>query len=171
MTDRDLTNQELRLTNEELLTSNEELQSSNEELATAKEELESSNEELHTVNDELNLRNAELKQASDDLFNLITSAHIAVVLLDSKLRVRHYTAAAERILKLIPADIGQAIDEVNLGLRVEGLRQICLEMIQSGKPMEKQVFDQRGHAFEMNLRPYAKASGHEREGVVTETAM
>ena len=166
LTDRDLTHEELRTSNDELLSTNEEMQSSNEELATAKEELESSNEELRTVNDELNQRHMELRQVSDDLSNLISSAYLAIVLLDSQLRVRHYTPAAERIMKLIPADIGAGIDTVNLGLRLEKIEQICHDVLHKGEPNERRVFDQKGHMYAMSVRPYLTAKECQCEGVV-----
>ncbi len=81
-------NEELQASNEEVQSANEELQSINEELETSKEELESTNEELTTVNDEMTNRNTELNRVNSDLFNLQTSTHLVIVLLNRDLTIR-----------------------------------------------------------------------------------
>ncbi|HEX5446919.1 MAG TPA: CheR family methyltransferase, partial [Pirellulales bacterium] len=86
--DLEITNEELQSANEEVLSSNEELQSTNEELDTAKEELQSTNEELNTLNEELHSRNEELSRVNSDLFNLLGSVQLAVVMVDRGLRIR-----------------------------------------------------------------------------------
>ena len=105
--DLEAANEELQSANEEILSSNEELQSTNEELDTAKEELQSTNEELNTVNDELQARNEELSRANSDLLNLLSSVQIAVVMVTSDLRIRRFTPMAEKVLNLIPGDVGR----------------------------------------------------------------
>jgi two-component system CheB/CheR fusion protein len=99
--EHEATTEELRSANEEILSSNEELQSTNEELQTAKEEMQSANEELRTVNDELNNRNTELARANDDLVNLFAGVNIPIVMVNRELRIRRYTAPAERLLNVI----------------------------------------------------------------------
>jgi len=123
--DKDASNEELQAANEEILSSNEELQSTNEELQTAKEELESTNEELHTVNEELNIRNLELTQANNDLVNLLSSVNIAMVMLGGDLRIRRVTPQAEKLLGLIPTDIGRPITNIRPNIDVPDLEQMC----------------------------------------------
>ena len=103
------TNEELKASNEEVTSINEELQSANEELETGKEELQALNEELVTVNTQLQSKLLELEALTNDLDNLLSSTDIAVVFLDTELRVRRFTPAVSDLLELIPADIGRPL--------------------------------------------------------------
>src|SRR5262245_46383409 len=109
-------NEELQSANEEILSSNEELQSTNEELDTAKEELQSTNEELNTVNEELHSRNEELSRANSDLMNLIATVDITILIVSADLRIRRFTPMAERMLNLIPGDVGRPIGHIKPNL-------------------------------------------------------
>ena len=100
---QEATNEELRSTMEEAQSSNEELQSTNEELETAKEELQSGNEELQTLNEELKNRNQALGRLNDDLANLQTNIDASVVIVDSDLKIRRFTASAQELLKISPS--------------------------------------------------------------------
>jgi two-component system CheB/CheR fusion protein len=93
--EQESTNEELRAALEEVQSSNEELQSTNEELETAKEELQSTNEELNTLNEELGNRNRELTRMHDDLNNLFSNIDVAVIVLDSNLKIRLFNPTAE----------------------------------------------------------------------------
>src|SRR5690349_20562313 len=138
-------NEELQSANEEVQSANEELQSINEELETSKEEIQSSNEELATVNDELQHRNAELAQSNDDLTNLLSSVQMAIVMLGRDLRIRRFTPAAEKLLNLIPADVGRPIADIKLNFGVDDLEQMALEAIESMSAREREVKDRDGH--------------------------
>src|SRR6202041_2527113 len=105
--EHETTTEEFKSAHEEVLSANEELQSTNEELETAKEELQSTNEELTTLNDELRHTNLELGEVNNDLINLLRSVNIPVVMVGRDLRIRRFTPAAHRTLKLIPSDVGR----------------------------------------------------------------
>ena len=147
-------NEELKSANEEILSSNEELQSTNEELETAKEELQSTNEELSTVNDELRQRNQELGEANNDLNNLFSSANLPIIVLDSNLRIRRFTASAEKILNVIPTDIGRPIGHLNLNIPIPDLEPLLLDAIDSVSIKEREVQDDEGHWYSLRIRPY-----------------
>jgi len=152
--DKDASNEELQAANEEILSSNEELQSTNEELQTAKEELESTNEELHTVNEELNIRNLELTQANNDLVNLLSSVNIAMVMLGGDLRIRRVTPQAEKLLGLIPTDIGRPITNIRPNIDVPDLEQMIVEVINTVTVQEREVRDREGHWYLLRILPY-----------------
>ncbi len=104
----------LQQTVEELESANEELQAGNEELMAANEELQSTNEELHAVNEELYSVNAEhelkiqeLRATTSDLNNLIRATDLAILFLDSDVRLRMFTPAATEIFPVRPGDIGR----------------------------------------------------------------
>ncbi|HEY4592827.1 MAG TPA: CheR family methyltransferase, partial [Thermoanaerobaculia bacterium] len=114
-------NEELQSANEEIQSANEELQSINEELETSKEEIQSSNEELATVNDELQARNFELSHSNNDLTNLLASVQMPIVMLGPDLRLRRFTPAAEKLLNLIPSDIGRPIENIRPNVDIPNL--------------------------------------------------
>ncbi len=163
--EQEASNEELRSANEEIQSSNEELQSTNEELQTAKEELQSTNEELHTVNDELENRNAELGRLNDDLTNLLSSINIPMVMLDNERKIRRFTPMAEKVLSLIPSDIGRPLRDINPNIDVRDLDSILLDVTETLRIHESEVMDAKGRWHSMRIRPY-KTSGNRIDGVV-----
>jgi two-component system CheB/CheR fusion protein len=159
------TNQELRAANEEIQSSNEELQSTNEELETAKEELQSTNEELTTVNEELHNRQLELIQVNNDLHNLINSVHVPIVILGQDLKIRRFTPMAEKVLKVIPTDVGRPLSDINVDLSVEDLPRLIAEVTESLTTKELDVQDGEGRWYSLRLRPYRTAE-NKIDGVV-----
>jgi two-component system CheB/CheR fusion protein len=158
-------NEELQSANEEILSSNEELQSTNEELDTAKEELQSTNEELNTLNDELHARNEELTRVNGDLVNLLGSVQIAVVIVDNDLRIRRFTPVAERMLNLIPADVGRPITQVRPNVDVPDLGKLIADVIDRVATVEREVVDLEGRWYSLRVRPY-KGLENRIEGAV-----
>lgn len=152
--EQERTNEELQSANEEILSSNEELQSTNEELETAKEELQSTNEELTTVNDELHTRNAELGQVNNDLVNLLNSVQIPIVMLGGDLRIRRFTPLAERVLNLIPTDVGRPLSDLRPNLLVPEFERLIAEVMDSLTPKEVEVQDREGRWHSLRIRPY-----------------
>jgi two-component system CheB/CheR fusion protein len=159
------TTQELRSANEEIQSSNEELQSTNEELETAKEELQSTNEELTTVNEELNSRQLELLQVNNDLTNLINSVHLPIIILSHDLRIRRFTPMAEKVLNVIPSDIGRPLSDLNLNLEVSDLLHLIADVVDSLTTKEIEVQDRGGRRYAMRVRPY-KTAENKIDGVV-----
>jgi two-component system CheB/CheR fusion protein len=152
--DLEAANEELQSANEEVLSSNEELQSTNEELDTAKEELQSTNEELSTLNEELHGRNEELSRANSDLVNLLGSVQIAIVIVSNDLRIRRFTPMAERILNLIPGDVGRPIGHIKPNIQCPELESLILQAVDSVEATERVVVDQQGNRYSMRIRPY-----------------
>lgn len=158
--------EELQSANEEIQSANEELQSINEELETSKEEIQSSNEELVTVNEELNHRNMELGRVNNDLTNLLGSVQVPIVIVGHDFRIRRFTAAAERLLKLIPSDVGRPLADINLNLaNAPDLEPLLVEVLETVSTLEREVQDRRGCWYALRLRPY-KTSDNRIDGVV-----
>jgi two-component system, chemotaxis family, CheB/CheR fusion protein len=159
------TNEELRSANEEIQSSNEELQSINEELETAKEELQSTNEELTTVNEELQNRNDEMSRVNNDLNNLLSSVNIPIVMLGTDLHLRRFTPVTERVMNLIPSDIGRPITDIKSNLRIPDLRQLVTRVVDSLEIHESEVEDNDGKWYSMRIRPY-RTMDNKIDGVV-----
>ena len=162
---QEATNEELQSANEEILSSNEELQSTNEELETAKEELQSANEELTTVNEELRSRNHEITQANNDLTNLLSSIDVAVVMLGSDLTIRRFTPEAQKLLGLIPGDVGRPFGNINAGLNMTDLRNIVVQVMGDLIPIERPVALRSGGVYRMRFTPY-RTNENKIEGAV-----
>ncbi|MCU1238417.1 MAG: ATPase [Candidatus Solibacter sp.] len=146
--------EELKAANEEARSANEELQSTNEELRTAKEELQSSNEELTTVNDELKHRNEELRLSNDDLTNVLGAATIPILMVGMDLRLRRFTPAAERLLRLGPSDVGQPIANVQHGFKLLDVNQKLRLAIEHLEIHHERAQDRQGRWFEVFVRPF-----------------
>ncbi len=156
---QEATNEELRTTMEEAQSSNEELQSTNEELETAKEELQSSNEELKTLNDELKNRNQTLAQLNDDLDNLTKNVDAAIVVVDKGLKVRMLSPSAQKVLNLVPNEIGLPITSIKLNVLVENLEGTIYEVIAKLNGVSREVRDTQGRYYDMRIRPYITQEG------------
>jgi len=151
---QDAVNEELRSANEEILSSNEELQSTNEELETAKEELQSTNEELTTVNEQLHYRNLELSLVNNDLTNLLSSTMIPVVMVSGDMRIRRFTPQAKRVMNLLPTDVGRPISDIKPNVQVADLDHLIGEVIETVRPIEREVMDHQGKWYMLRVHPY-----------------
>jgi len=161
----EVANEELQSAGEEVQSSNEELQSVNEELETSKEELESSNEELTTLNEELNNRNMEMSRLNSDLVNLLGSVQIPILMLDGGLRIRRFTPAAERLLNLLPIDVGRPIGDLKLNLDYPDLERLITEVIDTVSVKEREARDNAGRWHLLRVHPY-RMPDNEVDGAV-----
>jgi two-component system CheB/CheR fusion protein len=158
-------NEELKTANEEALSSMEELQSTNEELETAKEELQSSNEELVTLNEQLQNRNLELTRVSDDLSNLISGVDVPIIILDGERRIRRFTPAAQRLLGMLPGDVGRPIGDLRIGVNVPDLNQLISSVIVKADELGREVQGDDGRWYSLRIRPFRTAE-QKIEGVL-----
>jgi two-component system CheB/CheR fusion protein len=147
-------NEELRSAYEEIQSSNEELQSTCEELETTKEEVESTNEELTTVNEELRDRNRKLAAASSDLANVFASTEIPILIVDSDLLVRRFTPVAQRVIKIIPTDVGRPLGDLRLRVRLPNLEARTAAVIRDLSIGQVDVQDDQDQWWSLTIRPY-----------------
>lgn len=147
-------NEELRAANEEIQSANEELQSTNEELETTKEEVQSTNEELTTVNEELRHRNRELQSISGDLTNVLSSTTIPIIIVGRDLRLRRFTPASDRVMKVIPTDAGRPLGDVKLLVSLPNLEQQIQQTIETLETTRQEVRAEDGRWWELTIRPY-----------------
>jgi len=153
--EHDSASEEFKSANEEMLSANEELQSTNEELETAKEELQSTNEELITLSEELQNRNLELTEVNNDLLNLLGNVSIPVVIVGQDLHIRRFTPPAQKLLNLLPGDVGRRMSEIRPNIEVEDLGQFARESIENVGPVEREVQEKKtGAWYLMRARPY-----------------
>ena len=123
------------------------MQSTNEELETAKEELQSTNEELTTLNEELRHANLELDEVNNDLLNFLRSVNIPVVMVGRDLRIRRFTPAAHKTMKLIPSDLGRLITDLQPDIQIPDFESQIRQVIDSLITKEIEVQDNGGHWY------------------------
>jgi two-component system CheB/CheR fusion protein len=150
----DASTEELQASGEEMQSSNEELQSINEELETSKEELESAHEELTTMNDELAGRNAELGLLNADLNNLYRSICTPIVVLGCDLRIRRFTAPAEKVFQLGAPDVGRPLAAIRHSLDAPDLEALLAEVVDTVSIREREVCDKAGRWYALRAHPY-----------------
>ncbi len=158
-------NEELKSANEEIISANEELQSTNEELEIAKEELQAANEELSTVNEELQTRNVDLGLLNNDLLNLIAAVHLPIIMVSNDLRIRRFSAMAEKVMNLIPGDVGRPIGDIKPVMALPNIEQIIHEVIETVTTKELSVRDLEKRSYALRIRPY-KTTENKIEGAV-----
>ena len=155
----------LETTNEELQSSNEELMAANEELQSTNEELQSVNEELYTVNAELQGKVSELTLSNNDMDNLLKSTGIGTIFVDEMLNIRRFTPAVKQQFKLMVSDIGRPITAFVNTFTKENIYNDFKKVLKNSKKIEREVVDDKGHAFLMRLLPY-RMENRETNGVV-----
>jgi two-component system CheB/CheR fusion protein len=158
-------NEELKASNEEAMSMNEELQSANEELETSKEELQSLNEELNSVNTQLQEKLQELESTNNDLANLLSSADIATLFLGADYRIKRFSAAATRLFKLIPGDVGRPIGDIVARFADPELHGDVDAVIGELAAREKEVRGEDGRWYLRRITPY-RTFDNRIEGVV-----
>jgi len=157
--------EEFQSANEEILSANEELQSTNEELETSKEELQSANEELNTLNSELRQKNSDLQDLANDISNLLNSTKIPVVMLDTHLRIRRFTPAADKLFKLASSDIGRPIADIKCNIEALDLEPLVAKVLDRLLPWDGEVKDLAGHWHGLSILPY-RTLDNKIDGVV-----
>ncbi|HKQ48857.1 MAG TPA: chemotaxis protein CheB [Phycisphaerae bacterium] len=157
-------NEELKASNEEVMSANEELQSTNEELETSKEELQSVNEELATVNTQLEAKVGELETTNDDLNNLLANTELPALFLDTEFRIRRFTPAMTRLVRLIPSDVGRSVRDFSSILVSEELLGAAQNVLDRLTPHETEI-ENDGHWWVRRILPF-RTESNRIEGVV-----
>lgn len=159
------TRETLQATIEELQSSNEEQQSTNEELVASNEELQSTNEELQSVNEELFTVNAEyqnkiqeLAVLAADLDNLLRNIDVGTLFLDQDLRIRKFTPAIDRVIKLVEHDIGRPIEHFAHNLGTDLLEDVS-RVMETGVQVESEVRSTSGSWLLVRILPYMTHAG------------
>ncbi len=151
--------EQLETTNEEQQATNEQLTAANEELQSTNEELHSVNEELYTVNSEYQLKITELTEVTNDINNLLESTDIGVVFLDNSLKIRKFTPAATRDVRLQQSDIGRSFDDLSYDFDYPELKGDLRRVLSLGEAIEREVKTNSSSEFLLvRIHPYRAGS-------------
>ena len=110
-----------------------------------------------TINEQLQNRNQELSQLSDDWTNLLSGLNIPIMMLGKDRRIRRFTASAEKLLNLIPTDIGRLMTNIRPNVKVRDLDKLITEVIEQVVQKEVEIQDRDGRWYSMRMRPYRTA--------------
>lgn len=160
-------NEELKASNEEAMSMNEQLQSGNEELETSKEELQSLNEELTTLNNQLELKFDELQHTTDDLNNLLTSASVPTIFLDTNLRLRRFTPSCDVLYNFINTDVGRPLSDIVQKHDDDDLIADARRVLQDLVPLDKELACTNQQRFIRRILPYRTEDDRIQGVVVT----
>jgi two-component system CheB/CheR fusion protein len=125
----------------------------------------SSNEELSTVNEELQNRNNEMHDLNTDLGNLLATIQVPVLILDTDMRIRRMTPPAERLLNLIPTDVGRKMTDIRPRLDLPDITRHVAHVVDTLEVKDVEVHDDEGRWYSMRIRP-AKTRAQRIDGVV-----
>ncbi len=150
--------QRLERSRRDCRTLEEELQTSSEELQASNEELQASNEELSTLNEQLLAKSNELSGLNDLLVNIEHSVQLAMVVVDTQLRVQRFNPLAVRIFGLMAHDIGRPLLSVPTSLPLEDLSRHVAQVLRGGEPQMQRV-DHGDRHYVMQLSPLRDPAG------------
>ena len=170
-TDLTGSNEEVMSVNEELKSTNEELQTSKEEVEASKQALQSLNEELLTLNAQLAEKISELQGLNDDLNNLLVSSDVATLFLDPRLCLRRWTPAAGALLRLVPADVGRPLPDVERYLKDPELLADVAGVMNGAQSEPCEIESTDGQWYMRRVLPYRTHDAANRGVVLTLTQM
>ncbi len=158
-------NEEMKAAAEEASSINEELQSSNEELETSKEEMQSLNEELNTVNAQLLAKAEEHQSTSNDLASLLASTDIAVLFLDTTMRIRRFTPPLRELIDVMLSDAGRPLTDLARKFEDPNLAADAESVLAKLVPVEREVAAHDGRWFLRRVTPY-RTTDNRIDGIV-----
>src|SRR5581483_6416262 len=161
----EISDEQQKAINEEVLSVNEEFQSTNEELLTSKEELQSLNEELTALNSQLHETLERQRTTANDLQNVLYSTDVATLFLDADLNIRFFTPATKALFNVIPGDIGRPLADLSSLAADAGLLTDAQTVLRDPAPIEREIEAQNGDWFVRRILPY-RAQDNGVEGVV-----
>lgn len=133
-----------------------------------------SNEKLLAINEELRSANAELKaraeetaKINDDLQNFIAASGIAIVFIDSAMRIQRYTPHAANIFNLRPSDINRPLPDIKDRLNYESLAQDAKKAFQTLQTIERAIENADGRHYLARIRPCRTTDGRTEGAVLT----
>ncbi len=93
------------------------------------------------------------------LRRLIANLDLAIVVVDRRMFVRHYTPAARRLTKLTRKDIGKPLAPRRWHVELEGLEDLVRDCVRRLRTSILDVRDHRGRWHTLSIRPNRSAGG------------
>lgn len=83
----------------------------------------------------------------------------------SDLRIRRFSAMAEKVMNLIPGDIGRPIGDIKLKIILPNIEEIVHEVVATVVAKELEVRDREGRSYAVRVQPY-KTTENKIDGAV-----
>lgn len=106
-----------------------------------------------------------LTAVNTELVNLLTTTGIATILLDTRLCIKQFTAAAMQLLNLMPSDIGRPINHLATNLVDADVAKDARAVLENLMPIDKEMTGQNGEEYLVRVLPY-RPDGEPVLGVV-----
>jgi two-component system CheB/CheR fusion protein len=90
--------------------------------------------------------------------HVLANIDMPVLTLGSDARIRRFNQAAERLLNLLPGDVGRPLSDVRTTLTGVDLTKLVAQVIKTGTSAEVAVGGRDGPASVLRARPYPSAS-------------
>ncbi len=75
----------------------------------------------------------------------------------SDLRIRRLTATAQKVMNLLPADVGRPIGDIKANVDVPDLETLIADVIEQVHVQEREVRDRNGRWYALRIHPYRTA--------------
>jgi len=120
---------------------------------------------LSAENSRLRANLKKLNETVHDLGSLLSSTEIAVVLLDTHLRVRRFTPAVSDLLQLSLSDTNRPLNSLRRKFADRNLMADVRAVLKNVDSLESEVVSESGRAYVRRALPY-RSSGNRIDGVV-----
>ncbi len=155
----------LELTQGRLRAVCEESDTASEELCAADKKLQAINDELQTVNSELKLKLEAISRAHGDLQNLVATADVGTLFLDSGLRIKRFTEPVTDLFGITQSDAGRPITDFTHQVDYDDLTKDARAVLADLAPLRREIRSRSGRSYDMRMRPY-RADDDKIDGLV-----
>ncbi len=83
----------------------------------------------------------------------------------SDLTIRRFTPEAQKILGLIPADVGRPLLNINPTIPIPEFQTMATQVMSSLRTVEKEITDRNGMRYQLRVLPY-RTLDNKIDGVV-----
>jgi two-component system CheB/CheR fusion protein len=101
------------------------------------------------------------------LSNLLASIDIAVVMVNSDLTIRRFTPQAQKILGLIPGDVGRPLSNINPSIKIPEFQHMGSQMTPDFRSVERELVGRDGGRHQLRILPYRTADNRVDGAVIT----
>lgn len=85
---------------------------------------------------------------------LLEYVDLPIIILNNDLCIRVFTPSAQKVFNLIPADVGRPLTNIRLNIEVPDLESLISQTIEVPTILKREVQDQQGHWYSLQIRPY-----------------
>jgi two-component system CheB/CheR fusion protein len=121
--------------------------------------------QLSIENGKLETKIRELESTIHDLNSLLKSTEIAVLFLDTRLRIRRFTPAVQDLLPISHSDTGKPLAKLDRKFNDRDLLADVRAVLKNINPLEAEVVSDSGRAYVRRALPY-RTSDNQIDGVV-----